>query len=208
MRFDMTFSTIKTTAIRGLIPVMILALSVAARSQVRPTTVFGLVPGQTSAIDLEFHYAYVHANAPPAECGCFSMNGGGGNLVINMPHGLSTVADVTAAHASKIDGTTQDISILNYMGGLRYSYRTTHRFTPYIQVLLGGSEEFSNEAFIGDKSAFAVSGGGGVSRVLSRHFAWNIVQADYVYSQLPNAKNDVQNDLRVSTGIIFRIGPR
>ena len=205
----MTFSTVKTTAIRALFPVMMLALCVAGKSQVRPATTFGLAPGQTSAIDLEFHYAYFHANAPPAECGCFSMNGGGSNLVINMPRGFSLVADVTAAYANKVDGTTQNISILNFMGGARYSYRTTKRWTPYAQVLLGGSEEYSNDAYLGGgKTAFSVSGGGGVTRVLSRHFAWNVVEADYVYSQLPNAKNDVQNDLRVSTGIAFRIGPR
>jgi hypothetical protein len=205
----MTFSTVKTIPIRALFSVMVLALSVAGKSQVRPATVFGLAPGQTSAIDLEFHYAYFHANAPPAECGCFSMNGGGSNLVINMPHGFSLIADVTAAYANKVDGTTQNISILNFMGGARYSYRTTKRWTPYVQILVGSSEEFSNVAYIGgEKAALAVSGGGGVSRVLSRHFAWNVVEADYVYSQLPNAKNDVQNDLRLSTGIVLRIGPR
>jgi outer membrane immunogenic protein len=208
MRFDMTFSTVKATTIRCLLPIMLLTVSLTANAQVQPTTVFGLGPGQTSAIDLEFHYAYFHANAPPAECGCFSMNGGGANLVINMPRGFSLVTDVTAAHASKIDGTEQNISILNFLGGLRYSYRSTKRFTPYAQVLLGGSEEFSNEAFIGDKTAFAVSGGGGISRVLNRHFSWTIVEADYAYSRLPNAKNDVQNDLRVSTGIVCRVGPR
>jgi outer membrane immunogenic protein len=205
----MTFSTLKTTALRALFPVMMLALCVAGKSQVRPAATFGLAPGQTSAIDLEFHYAHFHANAPPAQCGCFSMNGGGSNLVINMPRGFSLVTDVTAAYANKIDGSTQNISILNFMGGPRYSYRSTKRWTPYVQVLLGGSEEYSNDAYLGGgKTAFAVTGGGGVTRVLSRHFAWNVIEADYVYSQLPNAKNDVQNDLRVSTGLVFRIGPR
>jgi hypothetical protein len=31
---------------------------------------------------------------------------------------------------------------------------------------------------------------------------------DYVYSRLPNAVNDHQNDLRVTTGLAFRFGPR
>jgi outer membrane immunogenic protein len=213
MRFDMIFSTVRAitmrSLIRGLAAALFLAVSLSAKSQVKPTTVFGLGPGQTSAIDLEFHYAYFHANAPPAECGCFSMNGGGANLTINMVHGFSVVTDVTAAYANKVDGTTQNIKILNFMAGPRYSHRSTRRWTPYVQVLLGGSEEFSNDAYIGgEKSAFAVSGGGGVSRLLSSHFAWNIVEADYVYSQIPNAKNDVQNDLRVTTGIVFRTGPR
>lgn len=47
---------------------------------------------QTSAVEVGLDYAYVWTNAPPAACGCFSMNGGGGNLVINMRHGVSLVA--------------------------------------------------------------------------------------------------------------------
>ena len=136
------------------------------------------------------------------------MNGGGGNLVINMPRGLSLVADLQATHANNINGSTQSITVLDYLFGPRYSYRTGSRFTPYVQVLLGGSEEFSNYGPLANGNAFAVSGGGGVSRVMRPHFAWNIVEVDYVYSQLPNAVNDHQNDLRVTTGLTFRIGPR
>jgi opacity protein-like surface antigen len=183
-------------------------MPLASRAQTRPATVFGLAPGQTSAIELGFDYTYLHANAPPAQCGCFSMNGGGGSLVINMPHGVSLVADLQAAHASRINGTTQNISIFNYLFGPRYSFRSTSRFTPYGEALVGGSEELSNYAFIQTKNAFAVSVGGGVSRGLTRHLAWNVVELDYIYSRLPNAVNDHQNDLRVSTGITFRFGPR
>jgi hypothetical protein len=35
-----------------------------------------------------------------------------------------------------------------------------------------------------------------------------LAEVDYIYSRLPNAVNDHQNDLRVSTGIAFRFGPR
>lgn len=214
MRLTMTLSPISTPALRSLArllllqPLLLLALPLTAAAQSRPSNAFGLDPGQTSAIDLGLHYAYLHANAPPAQCGCFSMNGGGASLTINMPHNLSLVADLTSTHASHINNTTQNITVFNYLGGLRYSVRSSSRFTPYAQVLLGGSEEFSTEAFITDKTAFAVSTGGGLTRLLSRHFAWNLVEADYVYSRLTNGSNNHQNNLRVSTGIVFRMGPR
>jgi hypothetical protein len=208
MRLNMTLSPISSPAIRCLAPLLLLAVSLPAAAQSQPTRVFGLDPGQTSAVDLELHYAFAHANAPPAQCGCFSMNGGGGSLAVNMPHGLSLVADLTAMHANQINATTQNVTVFDYLGGLRYSYRTSSRFTPYAQALLGGSEEFSNLAFITNKTAFAASTGGGLTRSLSRHFAWNLVEADYIYSRLPNANNNRQNDLRISTGIVFRMGPR
>jgi outer membrane immunogenic protein len=208
MRLDRTFAAVGAAAIKGIVALAVVAFPFHARAQARPTTVFGLEPGQTSAVDVGLDYAYVRANAPPAACGCFSMNGGGGNLVVNMPHGLSLVVDLQATHANNINGTPQTITVFDYLFGPRYSYRSGSRFTPYGQVLVGGSNELSNYAFVQNRQAFAVSGGGGVSRLLSRHFTWNIVEVDYIYSRLPNAVNDHQNDLRVTTGIAFRMGPR
>jgi outer membrane immunogenic protein len=208
MRFDRSSSAVRAAAIKAIAMLAVVVFPIHGRAQTRPATVFGLDSDQTSAVELGFNYTYIRANAPPAACGCFSMNGGGGNLVVNMPHGLSLVADLDATHASKINGTTQNITVFDYLGGPRYSYRTTSRFTPYVQVLLGGSEEISNYAFVQNSNAFAVSGGGGVSRVLNPHLAWNIVEVDYIYSRLPNAVNNHQNDLRVSTGITLRFGPR
>ncbi len=208
MRLDRGTSGVRAAAIKGAVLLAVVALPFSGRAQARPATVFGLEPGQTSAFDVGFDYVYVRANAPPAGCGCFSMNGGGGNLVINMPRGLSLVADLEATHANKLNGTTQSITVFDYLFGPRYSYRSVSRWTPYVQVLVGGSEELSNYSFMKDSHALAVSGGGGVNRLLSRHFAWNVVEADYIYSRLPNAVNDHQNDLRVSTGLTVRFGPR
>jgi outer membrane immunogenic protein len=208
MRFDRSSSAVRAATIKAIAMLAVVVFPLHGRAQTRPATAFGLDSDQTSAVELGFNYTYIRANAPPAACGCFSMNGGGGNLVVNMPHGLSLVADLDATHASKINGTTQNITVFDYLAGPRYSYRTSSRFTPYVQVLLGGSEEISNYAFVQNSNAFAVSGGGGVSRVLNPHLAWNIVEVDYIYSRLPNAVNNHQNDLRVSTGITLRFGPR
>jgi len=173
-----------------------------------PTIQFGLEPGQIAVMEAGFDYAYFHANAPPGECGCFSLEGFGGGFAINGIHGISGVVDLATAKADGVNGTTQNIRIFNILGGPRYSFRTRSRFTPYGQVLLGASEETSNLAFISVKNAFAVSGGVGVNRALGRYFGWKIVEASYIYSQLPNARNNDQNDFRITTGIFLRMGPR
>jgi outer membrane immunogenic protein len=208
MRLHRIFSAIGAAGFKGIVALAVVAFPFHVRAQARPAAGFGLEPGQTSAVDIGLDYAYVRANAGPAECGCFSMNGGGGNLVVNMAHGFSLVADLQATHANHINGTGQTITVFDYLFGPRYSYRSRSRFTPYAQVLVGGSEEFSNYGSMANGNAFALGAGGGVSRVMGRHFAWNIVEVDYVYSRLPNAVNDHQNDLRVTTGFTFRIGPR
>ena len=105
-------------------------------------------------------------------------------------------------------GSTQNITLFDYLFGLRYSHRSSHRFTPYVEGLAGGSNEISNYAFVQNSSGFAALGGVGVNHSISRLLAWNVVEADYIYSRIANASNNRQSDLRVKTGIYFRFGPR
>jgi peptidoglycan-associated lipoprotein len=202
-----------TQAVAATLDIMLTAtalfmLTVAAGAQARPTTQFGLDPGQVPALEVGVDYAYLHANAPPAQCGCFSLQGVGGGFAINAVHGISLVADIATADAKNVDGTPQNIRILNFLAGPRYSYRTHSHFTPYVEVLLGRSLELSNYAIVQNKYGFAVSGGGGVNRAFGRYFGWKIVEADYIHSQIYNGSNNRQNDLRLTTGVFFRIGPR
>jgi len=192
-----------------VLPGVLLALCLSATAQSIPAASrFGLDRGQTAVMEIGLDYTFFHANAPPSQCGCFSLNGGGGILVVNASHGISLVADLSAAHANNVNATTQNITLFNYLAGPRYSYRTSHRFTPYAEVLAGGSTELSNYTYVLDVNAFAASGGVGANMILSRHTGWTILEADYLYSRLPNNSNNHQSDLRLISGIIFRFGPR
>lgn len=200
MRFETLHNAIAAAIFFGL--------TAGATAQAKPATQFGLDPGQIAAMEVGADYAYFHANAPPAQCGCFSLQGVGGGFAINGTHGLSLVADIATAKATHIDGTPQNIRIVNFLGGPRFSYRTHSRFTPYVQVLIGGSDELSNYAIVQNKAGFAVSGGGGVNRTFAKYLGWKIVEADFLHSQIFNGSNNRQNDLRVTTGVYFRLGPR
>jgi hypothetical protein len=166
-------------------------------------------PGNTPLLETSLGYTFVHANAPPGQCNCFSANGGYGSTVFNMPRGFSLVADLAAVHAGNLGSTTQSITVFNYLFGPRYSFRTiSTRFLPYAQILGGGSQEFSSYASLNNPRGAAFSVGGGVSTTLSRHFSWTIVEADWVQSRLPNAQNNLQNDLRVSSAVTLRLRSR
>jgi outer membrane immunogenic protein len=200
MRFD---KTVLLTAILAL------STGLSTPSHAHAQTIFGTEPGQVPALETSLGYTFVHANAPPGQCGCFSASGGFGSIVVNMPRGLSIVADLNAIHANNIDGTTQSLTVFNYLFGPRYSLRTlSKRFTPYAQALGGRSEEFSSYAAVGSLQGPAFSLGGGVTTTLKPHLGWTIVEADWIQSRLPNAQNNLQNDIRVSTALTFRLGPR
>ncbi len=180
MRFNV-FDKAVDVAVRAVavaVFVGIAAVAAGAQSPVpAPTVQFGLEPGQIAVMEVGFDYAYIHANAPPGKCGCFSMEGFGGGFAINGTHGFSMVLDMATAKADKVNGTTQDIRIFNIVGGPRFSWRTKSKWTPYGQVLLGGSEEFSTLAYATNRSALAVSGGAGVNRSFGRYFGWKIAEA-------------------------------
>ena len=189
---------------KAVLPAMLVVLSLTASAQAKPSGTFGTEPGQVAHMEIGLGYTYFHANAPPSGCGCFSLNGGAGSVTINASHGLGLVVDLSGVHASQVNSTAQWITIFDYFAGPRYSFRSHSRFTPFVQGLIGGSRETSNTVSLTSANAFAGGGGAGVNAVLGRHLGWNIVEVDYIYSQLPNGVNNYQSDLRVSSRILFR----
>jgi outer membrane immunogenic protein len=152
------------------------------------------------------NFNYVHANAPPGQCGCFSLYGGSGTFVMNLTRIWSGVADITMAHASNVNNTGQNITIINYLFGPRYTRRTYSRYVPYGQILVGGAKENVNFQFTINRQSFAVLGGGGVTTRLKRKWGLNLVEVDYVYTRIPNAVNNTQNNMRISTGVTYHFG--
>jgi outer membrane immunogenic protein len=158
---------------------------------------------------LEFgaHYNYFHANAPPGQCGCFSLMGGSGNVVYNITSKWAGVADLTVGHASNVNNTGQNVTIFDYLFGPRYTRRMSSRYVPYGQVMLGGAMEDVNFQFTINRNSFAVLAGGGVTTQLKHRFGLTLGEVDWIYSRIPNAVNNRQNDLRITTGVTYHFGP-
>jgi outer membrane immunogenic protein len=154
------------------------------------------------------NYNYFHANAPPGQCGCFSLNGGSGTVLMNVTPVWAAVADIAVAHANNVDNTSQNITIVNYLFGARYTRRNSSRFVPYGEVLFGGAKEDVNFQFTINRNSFGLAAGGGVTTRLKRRLGLTVAQFDYVYTQIPNAANDRQNNIRISTGISYNFGFR
>src|ERR1017187_1966636 len=153
MRFD------KTVLLAAFV-----ALSATLCAQARAQETFGTEPGQTPRFETSVGYTFVHANAPPGQCGCFSANGGFGSIVVTLPRGFGLVADFAGVHTNTIGATTQSITVFDYLVGPRYSFRSvSRRFVPYAQALGGGSHETSSYTAVQNITGAAFSVGGGVS---------------------------------------------
>jgi hypothetical protein len=73
--------------------------------------------------------------------------------------------------------------------------------------MLGGAKEDVNFNFTINRQALSFLGGGGVTTRLNPRFGLTLGEVDWIYSRIPNATNDRQNDLRVVVGVTYNIHP-
>lgn len=163
--------------------------------------------GKSPSLEVAGQFTAVYANAAPGDCGCFFMYGGSAQVAAVNHHGLAVVADIGGSHASNINGNGHDLTLTTYMGGVRY-YPALRRskFSDYGQILAGASHTTSNYAIDNDATRFGAAVGGGVNYKLAQHLQWRITEAEYLLTRIPNAKNEIQNQLRLSSGLVFRFG--
>ena len=113
-----------------------------------------------------------------------------------------------------------DGSAFSYMFGPRVSFRSG-RLTPFAQYLLGGLYATRVKlpgcsggavcTALPSENAFAMTAGGGVDVTLTRHFALRVIQVEYMFTRFRDPTSSTgqtarQNDVRLSTGIVFRMG--
>jgi outer membrane immunogenic protein len=172
-----------------------------------------LAQGQPSQ-EMAFDYSYVHTNAPPGGCGCFSMNGGGGSYAYHYGPQFALVADVEVVQAWKVDANGDDLTLTSFLAGPRFYYRRpSARWVPYGQVLVGGvrgtgSLAAANSAGEARPVALGATLGGGVEYNISRRFTLRVAEVDYFITTFPNYVNGRQNNLRVTAGVAYYFGKR
>lgn len=183
--------------------IVLLALPIALFGQAMPA---GRGDSDLTRFEAGGNYNLFRANAPPGQCGCFFMNGGSGTFLMNITPAWSALADIAVAKASHLNNTSQDLLVINYLFGPRYSYRNSSRWTPYAEILFGGSKADVNYRFDINRQSFGVLGGGGVTTMIKPRWGLTVIEVDYVYTRIPNATNNTQNNIRIATGVTYHFG--
>lgn len=189
----------------------IAAMSVAASTasaQTEPTKSEGVAP------EAALTYTYAHSNAPPGGCGCFSLNGGSASLAFPIRHSALWVAgDVTLARASNISSGGYNLNLSIFTAGIRYRpVLRSGRWQPFGEVLAGpafssGSLMFSQQSGNNNANdAFAANIGGGVDLRLNPRISIRLAEADYLLTTFDNGSNNHQNNIRISSGVVFHFG--
>ena len=157
-------------------------------------------------------YNYVHANAPPSGCGCFSMNGGTASVVRQFNPAFGLAGEFNGVTNSQVDAAGHSLTLLTYLVGPRYRVPSRGRFVPFAQILVGGAHAtgglYVANGSPGTANAFATSMGGGADIALNSRVSFRLVQAEYLLTLLPNTVNSRQNNLNLTTGIAVHFGAR
>ena len=155
------------------------------------------------------------------------LNGGSTSIAFNLNRTLGLVGDFGGYNAREIQLTgaganparVADASgtAFTYLAGPRLSFRYS-RVTPFVQALFGGvhASQVTLSNCTGvlctplpTENAFAMTAGGGIDLRIHRHLAIRIVQAEYLmtrFADLTTGNRDTQNDIRLSSGLVFGFG--
>jgi len=162
--------------------------------------------------------------------------GGGGSGAARLSPAWQIVTEVNGCLVMGFPASNQSGDSLFYGTGPRWTPRASHRYSPYGEFLFGGRKvtyEVDNEALReqllnkwnnGDgtlghypkrsdwsvetsKNGFSVAVGGGLDVVLTRPFAWRVIDLQYTHTWMNNVDTiRPQKGIRVTTEAVLRIG--
>jgi hypothetical protein len=178
-------------------------------------------------VELFLGYSYLRAMPSiSADNRLAWLNGGSASIAFNFNRYLGIVGDFGGFNDTEIRlfGTNPSTvpkssgTVYTYLFGPRLSFRSHARITPFVQALFGGVH--ASEVTLSDcmgasctllpsEDTFAMTAGGGLDVRVHRHFAIRILQAEYLMTRFENRNtgaNGTQNDIRLSSGIVFRFG--
>ena len=162
--------------------------------------------------------------------------GGGGSGASRLNPDFQLVGEVSGCQVMDMPAPNQSGDMLFYGGGVRWTPLAAHRVSPFMQAMFGGKKvthetddiplrtklmdewndgsgtlphypmrsDWSVEVV---KNGPALGIGGGFDVVLTRAFAWRMVNLEYSHAWMGNADMiQAQNTLRITTGAVLRIG--
>jgi outer membrane immunogenic protein len=172
------------------------------------------VPDATEG--LQFSVGYLYQGSQPTFGGSwFGLNGGRADVTLPLNRHVGLVAELSGVHTENIPSSNTGLTLVTYMAGPRVSMplhlrREAGKVVPFAQALFGGVHGTdgsfpAHSTMSSSANAFAMSMGGGLQVGLSRTLSLRLVQAEYLYTRLPNLFDNYQNNYRIGAGVVLRL---
>jgi len=154
---------------------------------------------EASKFDLFGGYSYFNGSTSGV-ADRFSLNGWNVQGTYNVNRWLGATADIGGYYGSPFHVSTHDYT---FLFGPTFTVRASH-VTPYVHALFGVDRFHVNViGASGTDSAFAMAVGGGLDVPIKPKFAIRVAQVDWLRT---NHFSAAQNNVRLSTGVVFRFG--
>ncbi len=163
-------------------------------------------------VQLSVGYLYQRSQGTFGNSG-FSLNGGRADVLLPLSKNLGVAAEFSGMRSGGIPGAGTGLTLLTYMAGPRFSVRLRRshqrQVVPFAQVLFGGTHAsdglFPNGLSVtSTANSFAMSAGGGMQVGVTHRLSVRVIQAEYLYTRLPNLFDGYQNNYRVGAGVVVR----
>jgi opacity protein-like surface antigen len=164
---------------------------------------------EPAEVDLAFTYSTQQSNLTTGPD--FWLQGGTLDFSAEFYHGWSAVADIAGERASNINSSGVNLTLITTTFGPRYTWSLPSSKLAFFGHALVGEAFGTNSVFPSpqgaqtDATSLAFQLGGGADFRLTKHIAVRPIQADWLRTQLPNSTTNVQNNLRLGAGIVFRL---
>lgn len=154
----------------------------------------------TPKVDVFGGYSFMRTGNGALVSGATSdLNGWNAAFTGNFNKYLGLTADVSGLYNGNLSGTGLGSTTNSFLFGPTVSFRTSSRITPFVHALFGVSRLGGTVTGTTDTS-FAMAAGGGADLKVSPRFSLRLAQLDWMRT---NYFSTPQNNLRVSTGVVF-----
>lgn len=165
---------------------------------------------QSAQVSVNYLYQRSKQTAPSGDW--FGANGVRSDLNFGDWRKLSVATEFSGVHTS-VEG--QGITLFTYMAGPRFTHslgkgQEQPKMSVFGQVLAGGVHASNglypvDGAYRNSADSFALSIGSGLQRRIGDRISLRLVQADYLYTRLPNYFDNYQGSFRLGAGVAFRL---
>ena len=171
-------------------------------------------PDAEQGVQLSVNYLY-QGSHPTFGPSWFGMNGGSADAFWPFTRHLGVVAEFSGTRTGSVPLSDSGLTLLTYMAGPRFSTnlhlrRETRKIAAFGQVLFGGAHGADGAfpdgtALNSEANSIAFSIGGGLHVGLNRRVSLRVIQAEYLYTRLPNLFDNYQNSYRIGAGVVVRV---
>jgi len=162
-------------------------------------------------VEVSASYLTQGSNQAPGGGDWFMASGGRADVSFGNWRHFAGVAEFAGTHTVELNWPRQNL--FTYMAGPRrvvaLGGAKGHEASGFAQFLLGGVHGsdglYPDGTMKYPANGFAFSTGGGVEVNLNRRVAVRLLQADYLYTHLPNHYSNFESSFRLGAGVAFHL---